>query len=423
MSESRRVPVSQKGEETRERILKNASSLFFHQGYHPTSIVQIARKVSISPAAVYQYFRSKEQIYQVILGSFQEDFLSTIQNGSLGSLTERLGKWVSDMLERVWNYRALFRVFRGAEFVQFEAAKEFHDRWVNTVIQSFFPKTDPLTGEVGSWYLMGPLLYVATKWIVWNASPVPEIYQRGLVDFFLNGISPSKYSCQLKNDSFSFSSNQKATPEVSREELVSHQNRGTQTRQKILDSAEQLFGERGYYHTHIHEIASQSGCGVGTVYLYFPSKLEILRELVEEVNHQLRRYIRSKTESISDRRDAELVGYKAFLEFFLHHWRMYGIVRESEFVDHSITSAYYGRLEEGYRKVLPLARDREQIRMMDPQLLAWCLMGLGHTMGESLLIFRDPDPSSFQGYLRGLSHFLYHGIANYSTQFGSRNNP
>ncbi len=413
MSGSRRVPVSQKGEETRERILKRASFLFFHQGYHPTSIVQIARKVSISPAAVYQYFRSKEQIYQEILGSFQEDFLSTIQTGSLRRYPESLGYWVSNILEGIWSYRALFRVFRGAEFVQFEAAKEFHDRWVNTVIQSFFPKTDPLIGEVGSWYLMGPLLYVATKWIVWNASPVPEIYQKGLIDFFMNGISPNKYSYQLGDESLSFCSTVKRMPEIaSREENSGQRNRGTQTRNKILDAAEKLFGEQGYYHTHIHEIASHSDCGVGTVYLYFQSKLEILRELVEEVNHQLRLYIRSQTASVFDRRDTEIVGYRAFLEFFQHHWKMYGIVRESEFVDHSITSAYYGRLEEGYRKVLPLAMEHGQIRNMDPQLLAWCLMGLGHTMGESLLIFRDPDPSSFQRYLTALSHLLYNGIAD-----------
>lgn len=46
-------------------------------------------------------------------------------------------------------------------------------------------------------------------------------------------------------------------------------------RQAILDSAYDLFSERGYHSTTLQEIADLAGIGVSSVYSYFPSKIDL----------------------------------------------------------------------------------------------------------------------------------------------------
>jgi len=51
--------------------------------------------------------------------------------------------------------------------------------------------------------------------------------------------------------------------------------------QAIVDSAYDLFSERGYNRTTLQDIADRAGTGVSSVYSYFPSKLHILYAVME----------------------------------------------------------------------------------------------------------------------------------------------
>ena len=55
-------------QETVERILETAERLFRHYGYNKTTVADIARDLGMSPANVYRFFASKEQIHQAIAG-------------------------------------------------------------------------------------------------------------------------------------------------------------------------------------------------------------------------------------------------------------------------------------------------------------------------------------------------------------------
>lgn len=54
-----------------------------------------------------------------------------------------------------------------------------------------------------------------------------------------------------------------------------------QVRQAILDSAYDLFSERGYHSTTLQDIAQFAGVGVSSLYSYFPSKLHLLYAVFE----------------------------------------------------------------------------------------------------------------------------------------------
>lgn len=84
-----------------------------------------------------------------------------------------------------------------------------------------------------------------------------------------------------------------------------------QVRQAIVDSAYELFSERGYHSTTLQDIAEFAGVGVSSLYSYFPSKLHLLYAVFEpwykdEFTELEKRVLRLK--SPRDRLRAVLLG-------------------------------------------------------------------------------------------------------------------
>ena len=60
-------PQISKGEETRQELLFAAQRLFLSQGFTATPMRQIARKVNITPGAIYNHYSSKDQLFTAVL--------------------------------------------------------------------------------------------------------------------------------------------------------------------------------------------------------------------------------------------------------------------------------------------------------------------------------------------------------------------
>ena len=50
--------------------------------------------------------------------------------------------------------------------------------------------------------------------------------------------------------------------------------------QELLDAALDLFVEKGFAATRSEEVAARAGVSKGTLYLYYPSKEELLKEVI-----------------------------------------------------------------------------------------------------------------------------------------------
>jgi TetR/AcrR family fatty acid metabolism transcriptional regulator len=56
---------------------------------------------------------------------------------------------------------------------------------------------------------------------------------------------------------------------------------GGDKRERILDAAERVFAQHGFFAARVSEIAKEAGVADGTIYLYFKSKDEVLISLFE----------------------------------------------------------------------------------------------------------------------------------------------
>jgi AcrR family transcriptional regulator len=168
--------------------------------------------------------------------------------------------------------------------------------------------------------------------------------------------------------------------------------RGEATRRKLLEAAELEFGERGFHAASISSITGRAGVAQGTFYLYFPSKEEILRELVRYMGRELRRSLSEATRACRDRLEVERTGLRAFIEFSLAHENLYRVVMQSQFVDESVYREYYRTLADAYSQGLARAHEAGEIRSGDPEAQAWALMGIAHFLGLRYAIWERREP-------------------------------
>ncbi len=175
--------------------------------------------------------------------------------------------------------------------------------------------------------------------------------------------------------------------------------KGEATRQRLMDAAEEIFGTKGFYQTSVSDITQKAGVAQGTFYLYFPSKNDIFRALVEHLSHTLRKETELATRGAKDRLEAERLGSEAFYSFVDKHRNLYRIIRQAEFVDEELYRWYYKRMASGYTRRLSEAMDRGEIRTMDPELLAWCLMGISDYTGQRFVLWEEKNQADAVGVI------------------------
>ena len=132
-----------KGEQTRQAILDAASSLFIEQGFHGTSMRQIAGRAGITVGGIYNHFEGKEQIFDEVL--LQKHPYRRI----LAILQAMPATNVEDFARNAAN-AVIAELGSRPEFLNlaFIELSEFRGRHVPTVFQAIFPKILPLAGRL-----------------------------------------------------------------------------------------------------------------------------------------------------------------------------------------------------------------------------------------------------------------------------------
>ena len=197
--------------------------------------------------------------------------------------------------------------------------------------------------------------------------------------------------------------------------------RGEATRRRILDAAEEVFGEMGYYEASVAEITRRAGVAQGTFYIYFHSKRETFVELVEDIGERLRTATSAAIQDTTERIEAERKGFEAFFRFVYAHRRIYRIVEEAGRVAPEAAHEYYRRISLGYERGLSAAMTVGQIHSGNVEGLAYALMGIGHFLALRWIIWPAEAEGSQQGstgateipesVLRSVMDFIARGLA------------
>jgi AcrR family transcriptional regulator len=184
--------------------------------------------------------------------------------------------------------------------------------------------------------------------------------------------------------------------------------RGQRTRERLLKAAETVFGDKGYERASIADITREADVALGTFYVYFPDKQSIFVEVVDELGARLRRLIAEAVAGCESRLEVEREGLRTFFRFASRHRNLYRIVRQAEFVDEACYRRYYDRFAKGYVSGLRHAMDAGEVRRMDPEALAYCLMGMGDFLGMRWVLWRGDG--GLEHVLDTAMEFIRHGL-------------
>jgi AcrR family transcriptional regulator len=168
--------------------------------------------------------------------------------------------------------------------------------------------------------------------------------------------------------------------------------RGLDTRRRLLDAAERVFGKLGFHDASIVKVADAAGVAAGTFYLYFDSKKAIFDELVRDLNRRVRHAMKEGSSQGETRLQSELLGFEAYFRFTSEHPALYRIIRQAEFVSPEMLRYHYDRLSDGYIEALAAASDSGEIGRLDPEVAAFALMGMGELIGMRFILWGDGTP-------------------------------
>lgn len=168
--------------------------------------------------------------------------------------------------------------------------------------------------------------------------------------------------------------------------------KGAATRARILAAAERVFADQGYHDASIVRITEEAGVAQGTFYIYFPGKAELFDELVDDLNHQVRRTMSEAAGRGGSHLEAECLGFAAYFAFVVEHPGVYRIMRQAELVAPERLRAHYDRIVSGYVARLRAAMDAGRLPPGEPEAMAWALMGLGEMTGMRWVLWNEGGP-------------------------------
>lgn len=183
----------------REEILAAAMRMFIQQGYHGLAMRQISEAVGVSKAALYYYFKDKEELFLAILNAHLNEIEASIDaiRAGAGSSTEQLRQFVESVLGQPAEQRAIIRL-ASQEMSQLSAVsrdqfdKLYREKFIGkltAILQEGMQHGEirALNAEVATWSLLGimyPYFYPAH-----SSRPLAPETIREIVNIYLNGVT------------------------------------------------------------------------------------------------------------------------------------------------------------------------------------------------------------------------------------------
>ncbi len=148
---------------------------------------------------------------------------------------------------------------------------------------------------------------------------------------------------------------------------------------KLAECAEELFAKYGFYGTSITDICKAAKTAVGTFYIYFETKTDIYRFLMEKYKEQTQKHIFDSIDTCNTRYEQEREGIKCFIKYVVSAPNVYNIIWGSLSIDRAMFTDYYVSFAKSYARKLKSVGSEVDIN--DINTVAYMLMGISNFLG------------------------------------------
>jgi AcrR family transcriptional regulator len=386
--ERRMTNPSQGNLTTQARLVAAAEGLFSQKWYGTVSAAEICRAAGLSNGAFYRYFEGKEALFKFILERVLDQVREMVRDVRGATPRERLAHFAGTILDLATDHRDLISVFREGQ----HRYLEFERRLVSIYMRGLGAALGREIGLGEYLFAMGGLRFCGTR-RAFNDVPIHlPTAQAILADGLFRGLGydPARV--------FGGS----ATP------LPVPLQEGA--RERLLQSGRRLFGEKGFFETKIHEVASGAELSVGAFYTHFESKEAFYAELIRRVGHDARAFIARNLAAAGPLNvlEYELRGLWLWL-FYLSLDKYCNLVREAEFVLPSAVGGYYRSFIAGYLRRPAELRVAAAGPGLDEATAIEYLLGLAHYVAIETSF--DDSPRNARARVESIGGYLTRGLA------------
>ena len=154
---------------------------------------------------------------------------------------------------------------------------------------------------------------------------------------------------------------------------------GQSTMEKLLASSEELFAKNGFYGTSISDICKHAGTAVGTFYIYFETKTDVYKYLMETYKKAIKERLAESIKDCTSRYEREREGIKCFIKYAVSEPNVYNIIWGSLSIDRQLFVDYYESFARSYSR--GLKKDSDEVTAKDTESVAYMLMGISNFLG------------------------------------------
>jgi AcrR family transcriptional regulator len=181
-------------------------------------------------------------------------------------------------------------------------------------------------------------------------------------------------------------------------------------RTEFLNAALKLFVAKGVQHTSTAEIARKAGTAAGTLFLYFPTKQDLMNELVLNIGRDQSEYINSLMVPSLSVRATFLAIWEGSLRWFLDHMAEYQYVqqvRDTRIIGKK-TVQESEKFFQYYFMAVQKGLEERRIKKYPFELVGGILYQ--HIVAVMNLIGAQADPAKREAYIQMGFEIFWNGI-------------
>lgn len=164
---------------------------------------------------------------------------------------------------------------------------------------------------------------------------------------------------------------------------------GQSKMEKLLASSEELFAKNGFYGTSISDICKSAGTAVGTFYIYFETKTDVYKYLMETYKQAIKDRLAESIKNCTTRYEKEREGIKCFIKYAVATPNIYNIIWGSLSIDRQLFVDYYESFAASYSKALK--HDGDEVNAGDTESIAYMLMGISNFLALKAMFTNMTD--------------------------------
>src|SRR3972149_4699188 len=185
------------------------------------------------------------------------------------------------------------------------------------------------------------------------------------------------------------------------------QQKREKTARELLEAARSVLAAKGYHAAKIADIAKAAGVGVGTFYLYYPTKKALFLELVQDAVQRLKRELDAVRAQVADPLTSARAGTETFFRFAQEHRELFRIVFGHGASFHDVVRRSQEMFVRDVMENLAAGMGSGAFRQGNPDIWAQAFIGMSLQV-VSWWIEQEAVP--IEDVTRSLTDLAFHGI-------------